>query len=168
MLIDKELEIIKNQFKDDRSLNYVEQENLGVKNPNGDVFLTEDGTEIILFNIHMTSFTAKDLTYNVNIAEEFYEYYHKKVNIYILMFNNEVLVKECSIKSEADFTIRLAVGSEDPCRMLFDNIKNRFEEDGKLNESDVEVLEMLPLLCHASERDFYREEYFKIMSMVEA
>ena len=110
-------------------------------------------------------FDAEELSKRVEIAESIYELYKKPVMITVLCPKDvDVLVKECPIKSEADFTIKLSTLAEDTCTNILNFIKNKTENYEKLSAKDLEVLSMLPMMCKKEERHYYRIQYLNIIS----
>lgn len=134
--------------------------------PGGDVFTTEEG-DFIDLEFQMDDFDIDELIKYVEFAEELYKKHQKHVAIYIICPQNvNVSVKECEIKSEADFTIKLACVAEDPCEIVLNVIKNKVKNGEILDGDDLHALAMLPVMCEEKKRNHYRREYFKIMNML--
>lgn len=160
---DKDIEIrkkiIENTFQEKRKIEFVENE----KYTEG-LFITQTG-EIIYLDFQLEDFTEKELARYSEIAEELYEQYQKEVFIYIICPSNiEVCVRECEIKSEADFTIKLACITENPTHILLDILKEKQKNNEKFTEEDLHILSMLPVMCEKEDRTYFREECFKIMN----
>ena len=75
-----------------------------------------------------------------------------------------ICVKECEIKSESDFTIKLAAIEENPAHMLLNIIKNKLSKGEILDSEDLHALSMMPIICKKEERNYFRKEYFKIIN----
>ena len=149
---------LKNAFGEDNTI-FIEEYSTG------DLFQAEN-KEYILLDLFMDEeFGAKQLAKYVSIAEELYEKYYTKINIFIVAFNNvNVTVEEINIPSEADFTIRFAINQEeDMCKSVYDVILKKYE-DGVLEDADLEVLGRLHLICDTKDKQFYLEEYLRIMT----
>lgn len=132
----------------------------------GDIFVTEMG-EFIYFEFHENDFTADDLVKLVEIAEALYEKNPQKVAIYVVCLGNtQVLVKECEIRSDADFTIRLAKNNAKPVHQILDSIKRKLKYEKCLDSDDVEMLKRLPDMCEKEERSYFLKEYFRIISRI--
>ena len=133
--------------------------------PGGDIFTTEDG-EFIDFETQLKDFDAEELAKYVEFAENLYEKHQKKVSIYILCPRTiDVNVRECPLKSEADFTIKLACSQEDICHLILNHIKNKLKNDMILDCDDIHAVEMLPVRCNRNDRNYFRVESIKIMNM---
>ena len=149
---------LKNAFGEDNTI-FIEEYRTG------DLFQAEN-KEYILLDLFMDEeFGAKQLAEYVSIAEELYEKYYSKINIFIVAFNNvDVTVEEINIPSEADFTIRFAINQEeDMCKSVYNTILKKYE-DGELEDADLEVLGRLHLICDKKDKQFYLEEYLRIMT----
>ena len=160
---DKDIEIrkkiIENTFQEKRKIEFVENEKY-----TEELFITQTG-EIIYLDFQLEDFTEKELARYSEIAEELYEQYQKEVFIYIICPSNiEVCVRECEIKSEADFTIKLACITENPTHTLLKILKEKQKNNEKFTEEDLHILSMLPVMCEKEDRTYFREECFKIMN----
>ena len=132
----------------------------------GDIFTTEDG-ELIDFEIQMKDFDEEELSKYVEFAENLYEKHQKHVSVYILCPKNiNVTVRECPLKSEADFTIKLACLQDDTCHIILNFIKNKLKNDLALDCDDIKALEMLPIWCNREDRHYFRVESIKIMNRI--
>lgn len=133
--------------------------------PGGEIFTTENG-EFIDLEFQMDDFTVEELVKYIEFAEKLYEKHQKHVSIYLICPDTvNVLVKECEIKSEADFTIKLACINENPAHIILNAIKHRLE-NGLFDEEDMHALTMLPLMCKKEDRNYFRNEYFKIINRI--
>ena len=166
-MIKYKLGIIRNVFADSRNMEYVPEDEVLVDDFDGDVFITEDN-ELVLLRLCMSVFDESVLASTVCAAEDFYTEYDKRVNMYIISLNGDVTVRECNIKSFADFTIKLGVAGHAVCSMILESIKSKFNDDGVLSENDLDLLGMLPLMCARDEREFYRKEYLCMLNKVDA
>lgn len=134
--------------------------------PGGDIFTTEDG-DFIDLEFQMDDFDENELVKYVEFAEALYEKHKKHVSIYIICPKDiNVSVKECEIKSRADFIIRLACIEEDPCKIVLKVIKNKIKNGEVLNGDDLHALSMLHLMCKPKDRKYYLKEYFRIIKEI--
>lgn len=130
----------------------------------GDIFKTEDG-ELIYFEVEINDFDEEELTKYIELAECLYEKHQRKISIYLLCPKDiEVLVRECPIKSEADFTIKLACSQDDIYHMILKNIKNKIKNGIHLTCDDRDILEELPVRCNKKDRHYFRVETLKIIN----
>ena len=161
--------VIKNTFNDARKIKCEVKNDIEIDedtHQGGDLFKTEDG-DFIDLEFQMTDFDEDELVKYVEFAEHLYEKYGKEVSIYIICPSDiEVLVKECEIKSEANFTIKLAKIEEDPCHIILDAIKYKIKAGETLDGDDLHALSMLPVKCKKEERNYFRKEYFKIINEI--
>lgn len=131
--------------------------------PGGDIFTTENG-ELIDLEFQMEDFTIDELVKYVELAEKLYEKHQKQIAIYIICPDtSEVLVKECEIKSEADFVIKLARIEENPAEIILKIIKDKLD-NGLFDIDDLEALAILPLMCKKEDRNYFRKECFEIIN----
>ena len=164
-------EIIRKTFSDERKIKcqtpaHERELDEDVHN-GGDIFTTEDG-EFIDFELQLRDFDEEELTKYVEFAENLYEKHQKHVSVYLLCPRDiNVCVKECTIKSEADFTIKLAKVPEDSCKIILEGIKNKLKNNEKLDCDDLHALAYLPVMCDKEERNYYRLEYFKIINQLQ-
>ena len=163
-------ELFRQTFNDDRKIKCITPEHVkrldDNVHPGGIVFTTEDG-EFIDFEFQLKDFDEEELTKYVEFAENLYEKHQKKVSIYLLCSKNiAVLVKECPIKSESEFTIKLACSQDDYCHLALNAIKNKIRNNIRLDEKDMEILENLPVNCSRKDRNYFRLEYFKIINRI--
>lgn len=159
---------IKETFGDDRRIKCIVQPGTIPLDKNihqgGDIFKTEDD-ELIDLEFQNQDFDEEELVKYIELAEELYKQTHKRVHIYLMCPKNvDVCVRECDIKSEADFTIRLACIVEDPCQIILDNIKEKIRHGELLNCTDIEDLKMLPVRCDKKDRHYFRLESLKIIN----
>lgn len=132
----------------------------------GDIFTTEDG-DFIDLEFQMEDFDENELVKYVEFAEALYEKHKKHVSIYIICPKDiNVSVKECEIKSKADFIIRLACIEEDPCKIVLKVIKNKIKNGETLNGDDLHALSMLHVMCNPKDRNYYLKEYFRILNEI--
>ncbi len=164
-------EIIRKTFSDERKIKcQTPTEDLKLDenvHKGGDIFTTEEG-EFIDFELQLRDFDEEELTKYVEFAENLYEKHQKHVSVYLLCPRDiNVCVKECTIKSEADFTIKLAKVPEDSCKIILEGIKNKLKNKEKLDCDDLHALAYLPVMCDKEERNYYRMEYFKIINQLQ-
>ena len=132
--------------------------------PGGDIFTTEDG-ELIDLEIQTTEFDECELVKYIEFAEDIYENNSKKVSIYIICPESiDISVKECNIYSEAEFTIKLALVENSIEETILNVIKNKRANNEELTEEDIEILAKLSTTCKKEDRNYYRKEYFRIIS----
>ncbi len=162
--------IIRETFNDKRKIKYPTPEHVRKVadniHPGGDIFTTEDG-DFIDLEFQMMDFDEDELVKYVELAEALYEKHHKHVAIYVICPNCiDVRVKECEIKSEAEFTIKLACVEEDPCEVVLKVIKNKIKQNELLTGDDLHALSMLQVMCKPEKRNYFRREYFKIINKI--
>lgn len=133
----------------------------------GDFFITSDG-EFIDLEFQLTDFNEDELVKYVELAEAVYEEHGKEVSIYIICPKDiNVCVRECEIKSDAVFTIKLACIQEDPCEIILQGIKAKIKANEMLDGDDLHMLSTLPVRCEKEKRNYYRREYFKIINKLQ-
>lgn len=160
--------IIKETFKDERSIkcqtpDEVRKLDEGI-HPGGDIFTTEEG-EFIDFEIQLKDFDEAELVKYIEFAESLYEKHKKRVSVYLLCPKNvDVKVRECPIKSESDFDIKLACSREEICHIILNGIKSKLKNNEILDGDDFYALAMLPILCDRKNRKYFRLEYLKIFN----
>ena len=162
-------EIIRKNFKDARKIKcLIPKKDLKIDeniHQGGDIFTTEEG-DLIDLEYQLKDFDEKELVKKVELAENLYEKHKKHISIYLLCPKHvKILMKECEIKSEADFTIKLCCINEYSCEYILDFIKNKLKND-TLDENDLHALSMLAIVCKKEDRNYYREEYFKIINQI--
>ena len=160
--------IIKETFNDSRRIKCITPEKDRKLDdniyPGGDLFTTEDG-EFIDLEFQMEDFNESELVKYVEFAEALYKKHQKQVSIDLLCPDTvNVLVRECEIKSEAEFTIKLACIQENPAHIILDIIKNKINSGELLDGDDLHALSMLPIMCKEEDRNYFRKEYFKIIN----
>ena len=160
-------EVIRQLFHDNRKLECeIPKEDLKLddcKYEGGEIFKTEDG-EFVNLEIQMKDFDAEEITKYIEFAEKLYEKHYKHISIYIICPKNiDVCVKEDKILSEASFTIKLTRTDEDFEETLLNYIKDKVNNGKKLTYEDLRILRHLPLECRKEKRNYFREEYFKLM-----
>ncbi|WP_432645460.1 hypothetical protein [Methanobrevibacter sp.] len=160
--------IIEETFNDKRKIKcQIPIQNLKLKPhiyQEGSIFITEND-EIIDLELQITDFTEDELVKYIELAEALYETNNKQVSIYIICPNTvNICMKECEIKSEADFKIKLASITENPAQIVLDIIKNKIKKGEKLDNKDLFALSMMPVVCKKEERNYFRKEYFKIIN----
>ena len=163
-------EIIRETFNDTRKIKCITPEKDRKLNdnvhPGGDIFTTEDG-DFIDLEFQLDDFTIDELIKYIEFAEELYEKHHRHVSVYLLCPDIvDVYVREGEIKSEADFTIKLACVEQNLPQMTLDIIKNKLKREGFLDREDLEILEILPIVCKRKDRKYFRREYLKIMNRI--
>ena len=162
--------IIREKFNDKRKIECpVSAEELQIDkdvHPGGDIFKTEDG-DFIDLELQESDFDEEELVKYVELAEDIYEKHHKAVSIYIICPDNiDVRVREFTIKSEAEFTIKLAKVEENPAEDILNHIKSKIMKGEILNEDDIDALENSPMIYKRKERHDHRVEVFKILNRI--
>lgn len=160
--------IIKETFNDNRTIKcYLPIQNLRLAehiHQEGELFITEN-YEIIDLEFQFKDFTENELVKYVELAEALYEKNSKRISIYVICPNTiNICVREFEIKSEADFTIKLAAIEEDLSQIALDIIKSKLDNGETLDIEDIEILKILPLSCKKEERNYFRKECFKIIN----
>nr|WP_294998247.1 hypothetical protein [uncultured Methanobrevibacter sp.] len=160
--------IIRETFHDTRCIKGPAPEHMTMLDENvhqgGFILITEDG-EFIDFEIQLKDFDEVELAKFIEFAENLYEKHEKKVSIYLLCPKDiNVSVRECPIKSPADFRIRLACTQENPCYMILDSIKHKILNKKILTSDDISMLENLPNMCNKKDRTYFRVETLRILN----
>ena len=163
--------VIYETFDDERKIvSSIKAEELNIDeniHQGGDIFITSEG-EFIDLEFQFVDFTEDELVKYAEFAEELYEKSQKKVSIYILCPKDiNVCVRECEIKSDATFTIKLACIQENPCEIILNGIKAKLKANEKLDSDDLNELSMLQVMCKKEDRNYYRREYIKIINRLE-
>ena len=162
--------MIKKHFKDNRTIKCPTPKHLtrldDDVHPGGEIFTTEDG-DFIDLEIQFVDFDEEELAKYVEFAENLYEKHQKHVSVYLLCPKNiNVTVKECSLKSEADFTIKLACSDFDLCHLTLNHIKYKLKHNITLDGFDIYMAEMLPVMCRKKDRKYFRVESLKILNQI--
>ena len=150
--------IIRETFNDSRRINCsVSADELQIDeyvHKGGDIFKTEEG-DFIDLEFQMKDFDECELVKYVEFAENLFEKHQKHVSIYIICPDDiNVCVKECEIKSEASFTIKLAKVNENPAKIILNMIKQKIKNNEMLDSEDLHALSMLPVICKKEERNY--------------
>ena len=157
-------EMIRHVFNDTRELEYVPRTFLSDEDMDGDLFVDPDG-EIVYIDLQQEDFGAEELAEYSEIAENLYEKHQKKISIYVVCPGNiNVLVKECQIKSDANFTIKLACIGEDPIDAFLNIIRNKNINGETLTQKDNNLLEEIPMMGPKEKRKKLRTECFRLMN----
>lgn len=163
----EKIEIIKEAFEEKREIiGFAPQEMTCIDNhgPIEDVFITRSG-ELIDLELQMVDFDEVELAKYVELAEKLYEKNNVCISIYVLCPRTiNVTAPECIIKSDAEFTIKLACCQENPVYEIFNKIKEKFDEDMELNENDINVLETIPMMGPKEERTRLRIKCFRLIN----
>lgn len=158
--------IIRETFKDTRKIKCITPEKDRKLDdhvhPGGDIFTTEEG-EFIDLEFQLVDFTIDELVKYIEFAEELYEKHHKHVSVYLLCPEVvNICVKEDTIKSEADFTIRLACFEQNFAHITLNMLKEKLKREGFLDSEDIEILKSLPTVCKKKEKNYFRSETLKM------
>jgi len=158
------INIIENMFDEKRTiLPEPLQENI---NGSGETFKTQNG-EIIYFELQFEEFNIDELVRYTSIMETLYEKYKVHCTACILCADGvRVTVKEMPIKSEADFTIKLAQTNMSPCDVVLEVVKTKMKNGELLDVDDVHALQMIPMMCPKDKRDYYRAQVFGILNEI--
>ena len=121
-----------------------------------------DGEEhTVAMKAILGDFGPSELADAVETAEILYDKLNKPVILCLGMSpENKVTVKEMSIKSHADFTIRLAV--VDFYRIAIERTRKRIA-NGTANDIDREALQAMPMTVPKHMRKKVREECFALL-----
>ena len=162
--------IIREVFDDERNILYPTPLSIRQVDENihqGEyVFTTETG-EFIDLETQLVDFDEEELTKKVEFAESLYEKHNKHVSIYLLCPTDiRILMKECTIKSEAEFKIKLACVGEDGCELILRHVKKKIKNNTELTSDDMEALTLLPIMCKKEDRHYFRVECFKIINQL--
>lgn len=136
---------------------------------NEEIYMDCDGlwngeVHTIAMKAILGDFGPEELADAVEIAEILYDKYKKPVILCLGMDEmHEVTVPEMSIKSEADFSIRLSC--MDMYKVALKRIKERIAY-GITDDSDKQVLETLPMHVPSSKRKEVREECFRLLAQL--
>lgn len=160
--------IIQEIFNDKRKLNPVEnKDELNLDDhvyQEGDIFLCDNG-EFVVLDFQIKDFNEDELVKYAELAENLYEINEKPVSIYLVCREDiDVCVKECEIKSEADFKIKLACTPKDQCKEDLNRIKRKLKRNEILSGDDLHILSSLQVRCKKEDRNYYRKEYLKIIN----
>lgn len=165
------IDMIKEDFDDPRKIKCPTPEHIrrvdeGI-HKGGDIFTTEDG-EFIDLEFQLVDFDEEELVKYIELAECLYEKHHKHVSIYLICPKNvNVTVKECTLKSEADFTIKLFNSTLDPYKLIFNEIKSKILNNEIISKDEYKFLEMLPVMCEKKDRHYFRVESLKLINMID-
>ena len=161
----EKIEIIKEAFEEKREIiGFAPQEMTCIDNqdPIEDVFITRSG-ELIDLELQMVDFDEVELAKYVELAEKLYEKNNVCISIYVLCPKTiNVTAPECIIKSDAEFTIKLACYQGNPVYDIFYKIKEKVDKNMELNENDLDVLETIPMMGPKEERTKLRIECFRL------
>ena len=124
----EELVLIKEAFHDERKIIKEitdEERYIGPRYyQGGSVYLTEDD-ELIDLEIQTRDYDVEDHVNYIEFAEQLYEKHHKKVNVYIYCIPSvKINIQLYSIKSDADFKIKLAQIQKNSKMKIIETIKN--------------------------------------------
>ena len=164
----QEIDVIKNAFGEKRKImGFAPEEMTNISEDaytSGDIFITEEG-ELIALEYQMKDFDEEELVKYVELAEELYEVNEVHISIYILCPTSiKVLTNECTIKSDANFTIKLACFSGNPLQEILNHIKQKVERNIKLNDEDLDMLNIIPMFSPREYRHDLRVECFRLQN----
>lgn len=124
--------------------------------------LFENETDVVGMKAMLTNFGPEELADTVDLAERLYESFEKPVTLCLAMsYDRKVTVKEMPVKSEADFTIKLAI--IDMHRIAIEKIRENIA-NGTADDADRQVLESMPMMVPAWRRKEVRKECFELLS----
>lgn len=162
----EKIEIIKEAFEEKREIiGFAPKEMACIANQNflEDVFITDSG-ELIYLEYQIVDFDEIELAKYVEIAEKLYEKNNVCISIYVLCPKTiNVTAPECTIKSDAEFTIKLACYQGNPAYDVFNKIKEKVDRNMELNENDIDALERIPMMGPKEERTRLRIECFRLI-----
>lgn len=152
------MNVIKEIFRDNRDMKKIKD----------NLYKTENN-EIVLLKENSGNFTTKRLANIICDAEDLYEEYNTKINVYILQDKDgKIKVHERMIQSEADFTIKLA-------HSIFER-KNDYEvlqeiadkiHNNNYSKEDIKKLEKLPIECNKENRRGIRKLVLDLLEEIE-
>lgn len=124
-----ELNLIRKAFKDNRTIIEETPDVVRKIDPKyyqgGSVYITEDG-EFIDLEIQNRDYDIEDHVNYIEFAEALYEKHQKKVNVYVYCDPSvKINIKMYSIKSDADFKIKLAQIQE---KSMLKKIKSKIRD----------------------------------------
>ena len=162
------IQIIKDAFDEKRNITgYAPPEMINVNedcHPGGEIFITDSG-ELIDLEYQMKDFDEEELAKYIELAEELYEKNKVPISIYVLCPRTlRILAPECTIKSEAIFTIKLACWGGNPIYDSLFHIKEKIKKGIRLDDEDILNLQMIPLNCPKKERKKLRVECLKLLN----
>lgn len=162
----EKIEIIKEAFEEKREIIGLAPQEMTLiddQNSIGDVFITDSG-ELIDLELQMVDFDEVELAKYVEIAEKLYEKNNVGISIYVLCPKTvNVTAPECTIKSDAEFTIKLSCYEGSPVYEIFLKIKENVNKKMELNKDDINALEMIPMMGPKEERTRLRIECFRLI-----
>lgn len=165
---EKQKKIIREKFNDPRKIKCITPKDAVEVNDeihNGGGIFTTENEELIYLDYHLVDFDVVELAKYIELAENLYEKYGKKVNVYLICPRTvNVTVRECPIKSDSDFSIKLYCSQEDPCEVILEGIKSKIRNNGLLTRKDINEVEMLPIICNRKDRNYYRVESLRIIN----
>lgn len=136
---------------------------------NTEIYMDCDGlwngeVHTIAMKAILGDFGPEELADAVDIAEILYEKYNKPVILCLGMDKmHEVTVPEMSIKSEADFTIKLAC--IDMYGISLAGIRERIA-NGTADDADRQMLEVIPMHVPYDRRKEVRKECFRLLAQL--
>ena len=163
----EEIEIIKEAFDEKRKIiGYAPREMVAAADENckgGDIFITENN-ELIVLDYQMTDFDEVELVNYIELAEKLFEINEVLISIYIICPNTiNITVPECSIKSTANFTIKLASMQPNPAYESLYNIKEKVDKKIKLTDKDLETLSRIPMEVAEKDKRNIRIECLRLL-----
>ena len=164
----QEIEVIKNAFGENRKIiGFAPKEMTNISEDaytSGDIFITEEG-ELITLEYQMKDFDEEELVKYVELAEELYEINAVHISIYILCPTSiKILTDECTIKSNANFSIKLACFNGNPHQEILNHIKQKVERNIKLSNEDINMLSLIPMISPQEYRHELRVECFRLLN----
>jgi hypothetical protein len=163
----EEIEIIKEVFDEKRKIiGYAPREMTAVADDNckgGDIFITEKN-ELIVLDYQMTDFDEVELVNYIELAEKLFERNGVSISIYIICPKTiNITVPECSIKSTANFTIKLASMQPNPAYESLYRIKEKINRKIKLTDEDLETLSRIPMEVAEKDKRNLRIECLRLL-----
>lgn len=128
------------------------------------IFITSEG-ELIILEVQITNFNEEELARHIELAEKLYYKNKVHISLYILCPKHiEVSAPICRIKSDADFTIKLACIEQNPTYEILSYLKKKVDMNMKLDDDDLKALSMIPMAGPREDRTYLRIECFKILN----
>lgn len=166
--MNQQMRIIKEVFDEKRNIiDFAPPEMTDIENRSydkKDIFITDTG-ELIDLEYQNKDFDEIELAKYVEIAEELFSKNKVPISIYVLCPKNiRITAPECTIKSDAVFNIKLASYGENPVYDILHHIKEKVDKKIRLNDEDIETLNMIPMIGPKEERTNLRIECFKLLN----
>lgn len=136
------LEIIRNSFKDKRDMFEI----------NKNLFLLTKEAGLVKFQFYFGDITPEVLAEITEECETLWKEYGLPIFHYSMLDSkSRVTVPEGTIKSEADFTIKVAMMKEDPISIMLKIIEEKINENS-ITEMDINALHIIPMMADENKK----------------